>query len=199
MPEIDINKMPEKLKELATAEEWAAAIALTRTAYQCRQAAIDAFAEEFTVRNKWHQRQIRYDKATPENLESAVRVVAPQMAIHETGGTEDAGARIPVGIRKAAGIPDKKVIPKTKRASQILKRKVYGNRPFIQRAKGIRGIFVRVTDSRRPIELLYNLEEQSTRYPKRPWFFDAVEKMYDRIIESEFAKATKEQWDRITK
>lgn len=199
---IPIEKLPSVIKDFATLHILAGAIALTRTAKHCQQAAIESLREKFIIRNKWSEKSIKITVATTETMQSEVYVLDKYLADHEEGATRPVkagGTPIPIEIRAAAKIDEAKVIPQAYRASRLAKgsKPVNKARPFVATANNTTGVWVRSSDKRLPIQLLYALSERPKKIEPRPWFQQPVEEAYDRHLDPEFTRALDEQTTRL--
>jgi len=192
--EIDLNKLPQAIEEFGNAMKWAAVSAGNRTAFLARAAALKSFQEKFTVRNKWAQSKIRYKKATVDDMVAEITASDPGLAIHEEGGRADVSGLepVPVDVYESFGISEKKVIPKSMRASIIAGKSIKGLKPYIAKKSGVDGVWAS-TDS--GTKLLYVLSPELA-YEPRPWFYDETENAIAQNLEAEYDKAIEEQWDR---
>ena len=94
----DIAKATEHLSELAQQHvPNAAAKALTRTAFDARDAVRDSLPERFNQRRPWISRGIGVTPAKPRTLMAEVWSRDRFMALQETGGTKTGTSAIPLG------------------------------------------------------------------------------------------------------
>ena len=108
----DIAKATEHLSELAAKRiPDAAAKALTRTAFDARDAVRDGLPERFNLRRPWISRGIGVTPAKPRTLMAEVWSRDRFMALQETGGTKTGKLAIPVG--PMAQTAQTRVIPKS--------------------------------------------------------------------------------------
>ncbi|MDD3676055.1 hypothetical protein [Thauera propionica] len=108
----DVAKATEHLSELAQRHvPNAAAKALTRTAFDARDAVRDGLPERFTLRRPWVSRGIGVTPAKPRTLMAEVWSRDRFMAAQETGGSHPDARPIPAGrLREMA---QTRVIPKS--------------------------------------------------------------------------------------
>lgn len=178
-----LQDLGKKVENLAKQRRFAAIVTLTRLAKICRDAVRENLSREFTLRNKHTQRGIMFRGATKANPEAQVFGVDRYLVKHEEGGTirrPGFERRIPQAIHEVANIAESRVIPRGKRASTITKTKVRKNQPFVRTINRKKGVFVRTTDDRFPLRMLYLLTEEPIRIEKKGWFFDVVNKSYDQ-------------------
>ena len=118
----DIAKATEHLSELAQQHvPNAAAKALTRTAFDARDAVRDSLPERFNLRRPWISRGIGVTPAKPRTLMAEVWSRDRFMAAQETGGTKSGKLAIPVGPMAQAA--QTRVIPKSQWPGQVLVKK----------------------------------------------------------------------------
>lgn len=194
-------KLGSFLKEFTTVNSLAGAIALSRTAVKADEAATESLREKFTLRNKWTEKGIKTQPATVETMKAEVFVVDKYIAEQEDGAVrpvKSGGTPIPIEIRAAARIDEKKVIPQAYRAKSLQNgKKINKNRPFVATANNTTGVWVRSTDASYPIELLYVLSTTPKKITPRPWFQKPVEDAYDKNIDPEYTRALDEQTTRL--
>lgn len=97
----------------------AAAKALTRTAFDARDAVRASLPDRFTLRRPWVSRGIGMTPATTSTLTATVWSRDWFMALQESGGTKSGKISIPLG--PTAQIAQTKVIPKTQRPARLLR------------------------------------------------------------------------------
>lgn len=118
----DLAKATEHLSDLAARRiPDAAAKALTRTAFEARDAVRDGLPERFTMRRPWISRGIGVTPAKPRTLMAEVWSRDRFMALQESGGTKTGKLAIPVGpmAEKARA----QVIPKSQWPGKLLAKK----------------------------------------------------------------------------
>ena len=118
----DVAEATEYLSDMARRRvPDAAAKALTRTAYDARDAVRDSLPKRFNLRRPWVSRGIGVTPATPRTLMAAVWSRDRFMALQETGGSKTGKLAIPVG--PMAQIAQTRVIPKSQWPRQMLAKK----------------------------------------------------------------------------
>ena len=118
----DVAKATERLSDLAQQHiPNAAAKALTRTAFDARDAVRDALPERFNLRRPWISRGIGVTPAKPRTLMAEVWSRDRFMALQETGGTKSGKLAIPVGPMAQAA--QTRVIPKSQWPGPMLAKK----------------------------------------------------------------------------
>jgi len=118
----DVAKATEHLSDLAQQHiPNAAAKALTRTAFDTRDAVRDSLPERFNLRRPWISRGIGVTPAKPRTLMAEVWSRDRFMALQETGGTKTGTSAIPLGpmAQKART----QVIPKSQWPGQLAQKK----------------------------------------------------------------------------
>lgn len=211
---IKLSEVSEALIQYGKAIEFAGVEALTKTAILGKNAAKKSLNEEFLLKNKWTEKSIKITPAKFGDKDpfSEVYVKDKYIAEHENGVSrkpEPEGQPVPVEIREAAGISEKKVIPKSMRAKKLAKttKKVGGNKPFVLerttksrvvgrkrkalvgRPRKTAGVWIRTGSDRHPIQLLYSITKRNIRLKPRPWYQEPVNSTYDSQIEPEFNRA----------
>ena len=94
----DVAKATEYLSDVAAKRiPDAAAKALTRTAFDARDAVRDGLPERFNLRRPWISRGIGVTPAKPRTLMAEVWSRDRFMALQESGGTKTGKLAIPVG------------------------------------------------------------------------------------------------------
>jgi hypothetical protein len=152
--EILLKDLPRALEGYKSATDFGAVVALTRTAKKMQFAAKESLEENFTLRNTWSSRGVAITPATPKTKFAEVYIKPGQsyLAAQEEGARLPArqdGINIPSQIREAAGIPEKKVIPKSFRVDNLESKKKRmkktGNQPFhmVVKKTGTEAIAVR--------------------------------------------------------
>jgi hypothetical protein len=107
----DVAKATEHLSDLAEKHiPNAAAKALTRTAFDARDAVRDGLPERFNPRRPWISRGIGVTPAQPRTLMAEVWARDRFMALQESGGTKTGKLAIPVS-QHAACRPTRCAIP----------------------------------------------------------------------------------------
>ena len=118
----DVAKATEHLSELAEKHiPNAAAKALTRTAFDARDAVRDGLPDRFNLRHPWISRGIGVTPAKPRTLMAEVWARDRFMALQETGGTKTGKLAIPVG--PMADKAQTQVIPKRQWPGQMMAKK----------------------------------------------------------------------------
>ncbi len=118
----DVAKATEYLSDVAAQHiPNAAAKALTRTAFDARDAVRAGLPERFNLRRPWVSRGIGVTPAKPRTLMAEVWSRDHFMALQETGGTKTGKIAIPVG--PMAQIAQTRVIPKSQRPGQLMAKK----------------------------------------------------------------------------
>ena len=114
----DVAKATEHLSELAAKRiPDAAAKALTRTAFDARDAVRDGLPERFNLRRPWVSRGIGVTPAKPRTLMAEVWSRDRFMSAQETGGSHPDARPIPAGrLREMA---QTRVIPKSQWLDQV--------------------------------------------------------------------------------
>ncbi|MDR4125547.1 hypothetical protein [Yanghanlia caeni] len=118
----DVAKATEHLSELAQQHvPNAAAKALTRTAFDARDAVREGLPKRFNLRRPWVSQGIGVTQAKPRTLMAEVWSRDRFMALQETGGTKTSTSAIPLGpmAQKART----QVIPKSQWPGQMLAKK----------------------------------------------------------------------------
>lgn len=199
---VPIDRLPSLFKDLFSVNRLAGAIGLTRTAVKCKEAAKQSLRETFTLRNKYSESSVRIQIATAETMQAEVYVLDKYLAEQEEGATRPVkagGTPIPSEIRAAANIDEKKVIPQAYRAKQLSQgsKAISKNKPFIATANNTTGVWVRTTEARLPVRLLYVLFSTPKKIQPKPWFREPVDKAYDDNIDPEYTKALDEQTTKL--
>lgn len=118
----DVAKATEYLSDVAAKRiPDAAAKALTRTAFDARDAVRDGLPERFNLRRPWISRGIGVTPAKPRTLMAEVWSRDRFMALQETGGTKTGKLAIPVG--PMAQTAQTRVIPKSQWPGQVMAKK----------------------------------------------------------------------------
>jgi len=118
----DVAKATEHLSELAQQHvPNAVAKALTRTAFDARDAVRDGLPERFNLRRPWISRGIGVTPAKPRTLMAEVWSRDRFMALQEAGGTKTGKLAIPVG--PMAEKARTQVIPKSQWPGQVMAKK----------------------------------------------------------------------------
>jgi len=117
----DVAKATEYLSDVAAKRiPDAAAKALTRTAFDARDAVRDGLPERFNLRRPWISRGIGVTPARPRTLIAEVWSRDRFMAAQETGGSHPDARPIPAGrLREMA---QTRVIPKSQWLGAVLKK-----------------------------------------------------------------------------
>jgi hypothetical protein len=198
---IPIERLADRLQNATEGMVFAGVVALTRTAKHAQRAIQDNLPDVMHIRNKWTIQGIRITPATKQNQEAEVYSKDWYMPIHEEGGSRTPKPVMWVpskNLRLALGLGIRDMIPKGYTARNILKGKkaVHGNRPFyaVMKSHDIRGIFVRTSNSRLPIQLLYQERTDPITIPQRKWFMHVVDEAYDKYLEQEYNTALMEAW-----
>lgn len=191
-------KLGDRLLNVGSSIRFAGIVALTKTSVLARDAVKAEMRKDFTLRNTWSERSVTITPATKQQRVpfAEVYVRDKYLADQELGTLrrpKNAPA-IPFQIRAELGIDPKRVIPQKLRASSILKiQKAIkaGNKPFINKThSGKKFIFIREGEGRFPIRALYKLDDdESYTIKPRPFFFDTVEKTWQKELEPEYDKA----------
>jgi hypothetical protein len=200
---VDISRLAGRLNNATEGMIFAGVVALTRTAKHAQKAIQDNLPGVFTIRNKWTIQGIRITPATKQHQEAEVYSKDWYMPVHEEGGKRQPKPSMWVpskNLRLALGLGIMDLIPKGYTAKNILKGKknVYGNRPFyaVMKSHDIRGIFVRTSSKRLPIQLLYQERFEPITIPQRQWFMHVVNEAYDKYLEQEYQVALMEAWSK---
>ena len=118
----DVAKATEHLSDLAQQHvPNAASKALTRTAFDARDAVRDGLPDRFNLRRPWISRGIGVTPAKPRTLMAEVWSRDRFMALQETGGTKSGKLAIPVG--PMAQTAQTRVIPKSQWPGQVMAKK----------------------------------------------------------------------------
>lgn len=118
----DVAKATEHLSDLAEKHvPNAAAKALTRTAFDARDAVRDGLPERFNLRRPWISRGIGVTPAKPRTLMAEVWSRDRFMVAQESGGTKTGKLAIPVG--PMAQTAQSRVIPKSQWPGQVMAKK----------------------------------------------------------------------------
>ena len=118
----NVAKATEYLSDVAAKRiPDAAAKALTRTAFDARDAVRDGLPERFNLRRPWISRGIGVTPAKPRTLMAEVWSRDRFMALQETGGTKSGKLAIPVG--PMAQTAQTRVIPKSQWPGQVMAKK----------------------------------------------------------------------------
>ncbi len=199
---IDISRLADRMQNATEGMIFAGVVALTRTAKHCQRAVQDQLPDVFNIRNKWTIQGVRITPATKQSQEAEVYSKDWYMPVHETGG-QRSGARgfawVPAGIRDALGISKKELIPAYARPKALMRRKKKGAgrlspTPFYKQVGSLAGIWMRTSDSRYPIKLLYKYQTEPVKIPRRRWFYDERLYAYDKFLEQEYLAALEEAW-----
>lgn len=198
---IPIELLANRLQNATEGMIFAGVVALTRTAKHGQTAVRDILPDVFNIRNKWTIQGIRITPATKQNQEAEVYSKDWYMPVHEEGGKRDPKPSFWIpskGLREALGLSIKQQIPRWAAPKNLMKgkRKIGGNVPFYAKMKShdVQGIFVRTTDNRLPIQLLYTYHLEPVKIPKREWFYHEVIAAYDKYLEVEYNQALLEAW-----
>lgn len=118
----DVAKATEHLSDLAQQHvPNAAAKALTRMAFDARDAVRDGLPERFNLRRPWISRGVGVTPAKPRTLMAEVWSRDRFMALQEAGGTKIGKLAIPVG--PMAQTAQTRVIPKSQWPGQVMAKK----------------------------------------------------------------------------
>jgi len=191
---LDPKQAAAKLAKIAEQKQFSAIVALTMTAKDGQVAAKAELAKQFTLRNTWTERGVRVKPATKSSPFAEVYHMDEHIAQQETGGIRNRKIPfyIPSAIRNESlfGIPQKKIIPTSARAKNMLNKKTFRGQPVYRgRSKnGNEGIFWGRGKERR---MLYHERRSVVHLRARPWFREAVDKAYAENIQKNIRKAEK--------
>lgn len=198
----------QKLAKIPEQQQFAAAVALTRTAKRVQVVAQAEVARKMNLKNPWTQKGIRITPATKEKLEAEVYSKDWYMPQQEGGAkrTAKSGKYYIPGddFKNITGIdPKRQVIPRNLRHDKIGVRRIgpAGAVPFLIRSRkgGAQLLAVRTGRTatikgpdgrlRAPIGILYLVVNRPVNIRARHFFFDPSVKEYDRVIADEYFKA----------
>lgn len=190
---LKLEELPSFVGNVAKEANFAAVVALTRTAQSAQQAVKDRMAAEFILRNRYTQRQVRMKPATKRDPVAAVYLTpeADYMIIHETGGTKrPRGNHIAVPTDEVW--PNRRrVLPLGKRPRELAKKSTK-RKPFLMIPKsGARLIVQRVGKERLPVRVLYSLS-RNPEVRKRLQFIETVTENFRGRFSQEFVTAFEE-------
>lgn len=157
---------------------FAVAKALTLTARDASTAIKEAMPRTFMLRRSWVMKGIRFDRATPDSLESRIYSIDPYMAKQEDGEKYQASGHvaIPLDVRRS---------PRDNIPRGMLPRATIGRKDIFKgEINGLEGIYQRMKGGH--IKILYLLKSSKTTKPR--WGFgdqvsQTVENSFDRNFE----------------
>lgn len=197
---IPIERLAGRIQNASEQMIFAGVVALTRTAKHGQRAVQDDLPKIFIIRDKWTVQGIRITPATKQNQEAEVYSKDWYMPLHEEGGQRKSpkGFWIPVAIREAVGITSlKQKIPQWASARNLKsgrrKLPLANTKAFITTVNNTQGIYARI-GKENIIRLLYAYRLEPITIKARPWFFNNVNKAYDKYLEIEYDKALLEAW-----
>jgi len=204
MEEVLFSDLPKKFEQMQKNQKFAGVVALTRMAIQGRSDVIKSAEKNFTLRNKWIIKGIRYKKADIKQLDPFSEIFTKDgyMYDHEEGTNRKlkSPGYIHVGTRDIFGIPETKVIPRSMYGANLdwtqkgsaRKKKLKGKRTFkkiftSRSGKQKIGRFVEVSGRSK----LMIMEQAGTpvKIKRRPWFKPAMDKSYDKNFKRIYDKA----------
>lgn len=196
MAAITLAELPDAIKEVGRQFVFAGALALTWTAKDCQTAIRDELPNRFVIRNKWVQGGIRIIPADYKDQKPTSEIYSKDwfMRQQETGAKRkppnSGQSVIPVAYAEVMGLNDKAIIKKPKDVDKFLNKKIGENKPFIGYSKkGAKGIFLRTTNERSPIRMLFKLQTEEVNIDKREWFQNVVDKTYSTKLSDNYDKA----------
>ena len=162
----------------------AVAKALTRTAYDARDAVRAEMPRRFTIRRPWVVQGVGVTPANPRTLSAEVWSRDRFMALQETGGEKTGKLAIPVG--RMAQIAKTQVIPKSQWPRAMLAKKgVFVRRGTVFERKG------------KAIQALYLLRRRQKVAP-RFGMADTVRSVVLREYQRQMERALREELARAT-
>ena len=202
---IDINpliSLSDKLKRVNSNSDFAAAVALTRTAQIVQKDVKAELRNKFTLRNKWTEGGIRITPARKDKLESTVYSKDWYLPEQDEGGKrqpKEDGFFLPgEDFYRVTGQDKTKVVKKKLRGNKIVSQKLNGKRVFRGKFKsGARFIAVRKPKgsydpaSERSFDILYVMVNKDVDIRGRKFFKDVASDAYDNHFQEEYDKA----WD----
>lgn len=163
---------------------------LTGLAYDVRDEESKKIDQLFDVKTRWTNRSIKAVRAEKSHYPRSFSVVGIRdkvLAKNITGGTLDSsGGAFGVPGKETRDIlnPGKRTLGPPRFPGRILKKKVFGNKPFIIKTRaGKEAIAVRETKRRKPIQILYTFKK-SIKFQKRWSFLENAK----RIVQQNYAK-----------
>ena len=207
----DLKQTAEKFDQVSKLYALAGSFTLNRIAFAARRKVMDEQEKKFKIEIDWVRRGIRVNKShinQGDDMHSTVYGLYWGTAGLERGGKRPGSKPDPWIIPtkdgerwlKAAGFTRRK--PKLKK---ILKTKVDGKKPFFRTPRGQvrkRGkdlqpsdapkknysIFERTGTGRQDLTRLFTVYDPPLQMPKRPWFFETVDREYDETVDKIYAE-----------
>lgn len=205
---VSLDKLPKRLGKFGKNLRFAGVLTLTWTAQDGQKEVRKDLNREFELRNTFTEKGIRIKPATKQRLESEVFTKDWFIAQHDPGDKRVKPRSTPLiieteirnilGMSKRAQFTGEKRKFKGARLYNTLQQRTRkppvigktGNRPFIRRTKsGTAGIFVRRTNTRLPIALLYKIQKKPVKIDKTKFFRRAVERAYNQKLIPNYNKA----------
>ncbi len=168
------------VRQLPKQSNYAAAVALTRTAQDAQKEVRRQLPSRFIMRTKWVPKGIRVKMARKSDLESVVWVKDQFMVAQEHGGTGESS--VPVGARPSP----KSVTRQSKWPSRLLEKPKHFIGPI---AKGSDEMVLwrrRNRKKRYPIRLMYVFEQGGVEIKPRFGFRETVEQVANTRFVSHF-------------
>jgi len=179
----DVTKATEHLSDLARQHvPNATARALTRTAFDARDAVRDGLPERFNLRRPWISRGIGVTPAKPRTLMAEVWSRDRFMAAQETGGSHPDARPIPAGrLREMA---QTRVIPKSQWLDQVK------NKPTVFYRAGM--LFER-RDERRILALYLLRPKAQIKVQPRLGMAETIRSVAQREYQRQMERALREE------
>ncbi len=168
------------VRQLPKQANYAAAVALTRTAQDAQKEVRRQLPSRFIMRTKWVPKGIRVKMARKSDLESVVWVKDQFMLAQEHGGTGESS--VPIGARPSP----KSVTRQSKWPSRLLEKPKHFIGPI---AKGSDEMVLwrrRNKKKRYPIRLMYVFEKGGVEIKPRFGFRETVEQVANTRFVSHF-------------
>lgn len=203
---MDVNPLlilANDLKKINGNSDFAAAVALTRTAQIVQKDVKEDIKRKFTLRNTWTERGIRIIPARKDKLESQVYSKDWYLPDQDEGGRrqpKEQGFFLPgEDFYRVTGQDKTKVIKKKLRGSKIVGQKLNGKKVFRGTFKsGARFIAVRKPEGtynpekERNFDILYVMIDKDVNIRGRKFFKDVASDAYDKHFQEEYDKAWNE-------
>ena len=186
--------------------------ALTRTARDGAQTVKSHLGEHFTLRTRWLERGIRFERATKRDLTAAVGSKDRFMRLQAMGGKKESRGKsgkvaVPITGGPARPAFERKVTP-AKLPAKLLSRTKGKNKPFVAPVSAgskETAIWRRVKKARYPIAMVYKFDgsvKYQKRWPLKQEVVDAVKDVWPRhaiqAMDEALASAAKKAGAKLT-
>ena len=165
------DQLNQIVRQLPRQADYAAAVALTRTAQDAQKEVRRQLPSRFIMRTRWVPKGIRVKMARKSNLESVVWVKDQFMMAQEVGGTGESS--VPIGARPSP----QAVTRKSKWPSKLLEKPKHFIAPVEKGSDDMVLWRRRYKKKRYPLRLMYVFEQGGVEIKPRFGFRETVEQV----------------------